>query len=59
MFINDLSVRIRELERNLANEQSRYISSIKSNENGTTIKNIRYDILTRKFELQESYSQLK
>jgi hypothetical protein len=59
MLTQSLNIRIRELEVDLANEQERYVSSIKSHENNTTLKVIRYEILRRKFELESLYSQLK
>ena len=59
MLTESLNIRIRELEVDLSNEQEKYISSIKSHENNTTLKVIRYEIVRRKFQLESLYSQLK
>jgi len=59
MLTESLNIIIRELEADLANEQEKYVSSIKSHENNTTLKVIRYEILRRKFELESLYAQLK
>ena len=59
MSKNNLNTRIRELEVGLANEQEKYISSVRSHGKDVTIKAIRYDILARKFELEALYSQLQ
>ena len=59
MFTNTLDIRIKELETDLFNEQEKYVSSIKLHDNSATIKNIREDILARRFELEALYAQLK
>jgi hypothetical protein len=59
MSKNNLNIRIRELEVSLANEQEKYISSVRSHGKDAGIKAIRYDILARKFELEALYAQLK
>jgi hypothetical protein len=59
MLTKDVNIKIRELEAYLTTEQERYVGSIKLHDNSATIKNIRYDILARRFELEALYAQLK
>jgi hypothetical protein len=59
MLTKDVNIKIAELEAYLASEQEKYVSSVKSHNDSATIKNIRYDILARRFELEALYAQLK
>jgi hypothetical protein len=59
MPTKNVNIKIAELEAYLATEQEKYVSSVKSHHDSSTIKNISYDILARRFELEALYAQLK
>lgn len=59
MPTKNVNIKIAELEAYLTTEQEKYVSSVKSHHDSATIKNIRYDILARRFELEALYAQLK
>ena len=59
MPTKNVNIKIAELEAYLTTEQEKYVSSVKSHHDSATIKNIRYDILRRKFGLEALCSRLK